>query len=170
MERPEALERLDHALALGGFETRSVDIAGHGALVGRRSDFRWRWFGTRLHTFVVVFTLADLPKALADELTEAAQQYSIDEKGGLPRGFQTGVATIPVFVINGADDETREWFRVKPKPRFASVRFPVLVELKNPTPAHFEGQMMIGRVYLGHLRRIVDDVIAPAVRPGSNSG
>lgn len=167
MEPPEVLPRLDHALAAGGFETASAEIGGHDALVGRRSDFRWKWFATRLHTFVVVFTVADLREDVAADLTAAAQQYAIDEKEGLPRGLQTGSATIAVFVTKEVDAEVREWFRIKPRPRFAALRFPVLVELRHPTLTYFEGQMTVGRVYLAHLRRVVADVIAPAVGPSS---
>jgi hypothetical protein len=167
VEPSEALQRLNQALTAGGFETGSAEIAEHVALVGRRSDFRWRWFATRVHTFVVAFTIADLREEIADELTAAAQQYSIDNKGGLPRGLQTGTATIAVFVTDQADAELRDWFKAKPRPRFAALRFPVLVELQQPSPTYFQEQMALGRVYLEHVRHIVDDVIAPAVKPRS---
>jgi hypothetical protein len=163
----EVLQRLDHGLTAGGFETESADIGGHDVLVGRRSDFRWRWFATRLHTFVVAFTMTDLSAQVADELTSTAQQYSINKKGGRPRGFQTGVATIALFVTDEADDELREWFMAKPTHRFAAIRFPVLAELRHASPAYFKGQMIVGRVYLDHLRHVVDNVIAPAVKPPS---
>jgi hypothetical protein len=110
VEASATLQRLGHALTSEGFEIESAAICGHEALVGRRSDFRWKWFATRLHTFVVAFTVADVREGVAAELTAGAQQYSIDEKEGLPRGLLT-----------------------------------------------------VGRVYLGHLRRIVEAVIAPAV-------
>jgi hypothetical protein len=139
-------------------------VASNEVVVGRQSWFRWRWFATRLHVFVVVFAVPDLSADRAEELTAAAQDYAVTHKGGLPRGIQTGTATVAVFVTEQADPGVRDWFEQAPKHRFAALRFPVLVELSDGKLAYFRGRMRIGRVYLSHLRGVAEEVIGPAVR------
>lgn len=68
------------------------------ALVGRRSDFRVSWFLTKLHLFTVAVPLPHVTLAAIQDFTQVAVQHAKDEKGGLPRGFQTGVAVFPVMV------------------------------------------------------------------------
>jgi len=72
-------------------------ISGREALVARRSDFRWTWVASRLHTFVITFTVAGLTPSDADRLVAAAQRYAIDHKPGLPRGLQTVLSPLPRF-------------------------------------------------------------------------
>jgi hypothetical protein len=143
-----------------GYETEEATVGGRTALVGRRSDFRWRWVATRLHTFVFVFAEPELDEATAEDLTSAAQDYAIKRKGGLPRGFQTGIAAVPVFISESA--ASTAWFEQKPKPRYAALRFPVLADLTSGTLTYFRGRMTIGAVYASHLRGVAEKVVAPA--------
>jgi hypothetical protein len=84
MDAADASAALEGRLKGSGFKTSRRSIAGHPALVGRRSDFGWDWVATRLHFFVMAFEVNDLDNATAEELTAAAQQYAIKHKGGLP--------------------------------------------------------------------------------------
>src|ERR1035441_7333409 len=90
MEATEALAAVADHLAHAGYQIQNTTIGGRGGLVSCGLDFRWRWLATRLHTFVVVFTVSELDESLAEELSAAAQQHAIKHKGGLPRGQQTG--------------------------------------------------------------------------------
>jgi len=139
-------------------------VAGQDVGVGRQSWFRWRWFATRLHVFVVIFDVPGLSTGVADELTAAALDYAVAHKGGLPRGLQTGTAAVPVFLAGEADDGVRDWFAQAPKHRFAALRFPVLVELGNASLTYFLGWRRIGRVYLAHLHGIAEGVAGAVVR------
>jgi len=154
-------------LAGSGFTQQRVKIAGHDALVARRSDFRLKWVATRLHTFVMVFHVTDLDEQLAEELTAAAQRYAIRHKRGLPRGLQTGSAAVAVFLSHEPQPALHQWFADTPKHRFAALRFPVLVELEPPTLTYFQGRARTGAVYLGHLRGVVGDLVEPAVKTAS---
>ena len=165
MEATEVIAALTQRLTQGGYEAENVTIEGRDSLVGRRSDFRWMWFATRLHTFVVVFHIRDLSEDLAEELTSAAQKYAIEHKGGLPRGLQTGTAAVVVFLSDPSWPSVASWFNQSPtQRRFAALRFPVLVELGSGALTYYRGRMTLGWVYAGHLRGVAEEVIAPAVR------
>jgi hypothetical protein len=160
---PQVLGALEGRAAAAGFSVERTYVGGHEALVARRSDFRWRWMATRLHTFVVAFPVPYLDANFAEAMTSAAQQYAIDHKGGLPRGLQTGTATIAVFVSDADVAAVRPWFDQNPTPRYAAARFPVLVELGTGTVTYFKGRLRFGAIYSPHLHRVVEDVIVPAV-------
>jgi hypothetical protein len=166
MEPTVALAALKDSLANAGYEIGKARIAGREAVVASRSDFRWRWFATQLVTFVIVFTTPDLNEAEAEELTAAGQRYAIEHKGGLPRGCQTGTATVAVFLAGKASDPgVRAWFSRKPKQRrFAAMRFPALIELDSATLTYFTGRLRLGFSYSEHLHAVVEELIAPASR------
>lgn len=162
-----AVGALESSLSNSGFAVERTNIDGHEVVLGRRSDFRWRWYATRLHMFVVVFVASDLSSSLAEELTGRAQQYAIRHKGGLPRGFATGTATIPVFLTDRVDSVVREWFTTQPKGRFAALCFPVLGDTRAGTVIYFKGRMALGYAYRDHLLGVITDVIEPAVAADS---
>ena len=161
MDAAEVIAGLERRLGDDGYGVGHETIAGHAALVGRRSDFRWRWLGTRLHTFVVAFATPGLRGDLAAWLAAAAHQYSIDAKGGLPRGLQTGTAAVPVLVADSADPAARAWAAAVPAHRFGALVFPVLVESDFGTVTCFRERMRIGGIYAGHLRGVVRDIVEP---------
>jgi hypothetical protein len=155
--------RIEEALRQAGYATGRDEVGGREALVGRRADFRLKWFATRLHTFVLVFALG--PESGPPEATvAAAQQYAKDHKRGLPPGLQTAVAAVPVFLSTGPRPDLRKWFGAEPRHRFAVLRFPVLAELDSATVTCFRGRMTIGSAYASHLLSVADDVVAPALR------
>jgi hypothetical protein len=162
------LENLAEALGTKEFtvEPRRA-VGGEEALVGRRSDFSWSWFGARLHPFVVAFAEIELTTARAVELTAAAQEFAIKHKGGLPRGLQTGTATLATFLCRSPSDDLTEWFRAEPQHRYAALRLPVLLDLDARKLTWFSGRMSRGFLYQQHLNQIVRDVIEPGVNRGS---
>jgi hypothetical protein len=163
-DTPRAADALAAALAGAGFQTDRATIGAQQVLVARRSEFRWEWIATRLHTFVVVFALDGLAADRAEELTSHAQEYAIQHKGGLPRGLQNGTVTIPVFLCRQTDEETERWFGTEPKHRYAAMCFPVLAEPDAAEPRYFNGRWTRGGVYASYVVGIVRDLIAPALR------
>ncbi len=129
-------ERLEAA----GFTVPTAVIHGHPALVDRRS--RFRWLVTRLHVFGVAFEASELTEGRGQELTAAARRHAVENKRGLPRGLQTGTATIPVFITTGAEPCARSWFAKEPEHLFGALRLPVLVE--DEQLSYFRGRMTPG--------------------------
>jgi hypothetical protein len=155
------------ALGHHGYEVASDTLDGLPVVVGRRSDFRLRWMAVRLHTFVVVarfrtdHVAAGAP--VLDRFLDASCAYATSHKGGLPRGLQTGTAAVAVAVVDGGDDGARSWADHPHGRRFAAMAYPVAVEAATGRVTH-PGRMVVGAVFNGHLRRIAEEIVAPAVR------
>jgi hypothetical protein len=126
MENARVLDGLADGLTIDGFKTSRAAVGDEQALVARRSEFRWEWVGTRMHTFVVVFSVGELAPDQAQAFPAEAQDYAIKHKGGLPRGLQTGTATIAVVIADRADEASVQWFKQEPKHRYAALLLPVL--------------------------------------------
>jgi hypothetical protein len=159
----DAIAALRERLSAAGYKVQQASIADRDALVARRADFRLEWMATRVHTFVVAFVVDALEEALAAALSSAARQYAIDHKGGLPRGLQTGTATIAVFITNECEQTTRSWFGHEPERRFAALLAPVLVEVGTRQVTYFS-RLKYGSVYSDYLHALVENVIAPGYR------
>jgi hypothetical protein len=166
MSVSEASAALEERATAAGFEATRGTVADRDALVARRSDFRWAWMATRMHTFVVAFEVSDLDRKTAANLSKAAQRYAIAHKGGLPRGLQTGSAAVAVFLIEVASPDVRSWFTERPKHRFGAMQFPVLLETAAGAITYCTDRMTTGGVYAGYLRDVAEHVVRPAA-PGA---
>ncbi len=161
----DLVERIEARARTLGLESVRTAVWGRLALVVRRSDFKVRWFLTRMHTFVVVSEFEVVPSAAElGGLLGAACQYAIDHKGGLPRGLQTGSAAIGVAVVPSSAPDLEAWAR-KPRARWAAMSFPVLVAADSRTVVH-PRRMIIGGVYSGHFKRVTRDLVIESVNAG----
>jgi hypothetical protein len=151
------------ALAGAGYTTSNATLDGSPVLVARTTVFRWRWFATRLHTFVVVAQFEPAPDgAELDRFLELASRYGAANKDGLPAGLQTGTAAIAVAVVDHATAASTAWAaRVRGR-GFASIPYPVLANLETATVEH-PGRMVLGAVYGSYLAGIADRLVAPAL-------
>lgn len=163
MDSTTTVDALAAGLANGGFKTARAAVGDHQALVARRSEFRWEWVGSRIHTFVVALSAVELDANRAQALSTEAQDYAIKHKGGLPRGLQTGTATIAVIISDEADEQSVAWFEQDPKHRRAALLFPVLARPASEELAYFIGRWSRGYLYRDYLLGIVRDIIAPVL-------
>jgi hypothetical protein len=164
MTPQEAIARIGQSTAQAGFVTSDDFVHGVRVLVARTSQFRLRWFGTKLHTFLVI---SAFPSGMAtpdqlDGFMQAATEYGKANKGGLPVGLQTGVAAISVAVTEHADATAHLW-AAKPHGRqFAVLSFPVLLDTTTGKVTH-PPRMFVGGAYSGYLKRIVHQHVTTAV-------
>lgn len=163
MDNKTVVEALADGLTNGGFKASHTAIGDQQALVARRSEFRWGWVASRIHTFVVVFSVGGLGPKRAQALSTEAQDFAIKHKGGLPRGLQTGTATIAVVIPDEADEDSVRWFRQEPKHRYAALLFPVLARPGSEELVYFTGRWSRGYIYRDYLFGIVRDIVAPAL-------
>ena len=118
--------------ALRGLDAQATLPRGQ-ALVGRRSQFRWAWMATRLHTFIVAtpFPAGTATRATLDSFLNDATEFSIANKTGLPRGLQTGTAVLVVAVTEHAIPEAVEWAAKPHGRRFAMCGRPMAHEISS---------------------------------------
>jgi hypothetical protein len=139
-------------LAADGCDLRDERWNGWPVLVGRRSDFRMRWMATRLHQFACVTVLPEISRSAVEQYTTQALRYAVDNKSGMPRGFQTGVALFPAMISDRVDPDALAWAEAQQRLQFAVMARPVVVDVARGVVAAFRGRAKLGAVYNGHLR------------------
>lgn len=161
-----SLDRLRLALPEHGFSVSEGTFDGAPVLVGTRSDFRWIWFATRLHTFVLATTFSSsVDEETLNQFLSSACQYAVRHKGGLPRGLQTGCAALAIAVVGEETPAVAHWAGRMHGRRFAAIPYPVALITTSGrvlTPRRF----VLGAIYARHLQRVATEVVAPAVLAG----
>ena len=153
------------ALQRHGYQIDTSEFRGSPVLVGRTSAFRWRWMASRLHTFVVVadFSSEVIERSELDRFLSVACGYAKSKKGGLPRGLQTGTATVAVALVRGDASTAEQWASNNHGTAFATIAYPVVANLDSGVVTH-PGRMIVGALFNSHLRSVADDLIGDAVR------
>lgn len=150
------LEALKQRLESDGCTVHAQRSEGRQLLVARRADFRLRWMATRLHLFTLASVVPVVSPAEIEAFTAWAQDYAIGQKGGLPRGAQTGVAVFPTLISEAVDPQAARWAAAKQRLRFACLGRPVVVDARTGGASCFRGIAAMGFIYGGHLRRKLD--------------
>jgi hypothetical protein len=160
------LDGVQAALVGEGFATTRELIAGRQAVVGYRSDFRWRWFAVRLETFVVAagFASHEADRNSLDSYLDVCRSWAKAHRHGRPLGIQAGIATVAVAVLPETPGEARTWATTPHAHRFGVVAYPVTVDLSTGDVAHLQ-RMRTGRLFSGFLRGIAEDVLAAPFGP-----
>ncbi len=155
MDGHPALARI--AAALAPLEPQRTEIVGRPTVIARTSEFRWRWFATRLHTFILVTDLTDSPPSRADldHLLRIGVDHAREHKGGLPRGLQTGSAAIVAALLAGPTPDSDAWSDKVRGRQFAAMPFPVAVDVHSRT-IRYPARMVVGGIYAAHLREVAD--------------
>lgn len=134
-------------------------LDGRPVVIATRSDFRWRWFATRLVTTVTVTApppdadVAALDRLLVDARREALAAV------GRTAGLQSGAAAVVVAVLPAMTQAAHDWAVRAHGHGVAAVAYPVAVgahERQLVQPAH----LRVGRLFQGFLRDLVHEVVA----------
>jgi len=150
------------ALRTYGFEVEDAEVAGRTVVAGQRSDFRWRWFASRLHTSVLVAQLHG-PEPL-DGFLEGATRWAIEHRSGGSLGVQSGVAAIAAIAMGSLGPQARAWAATPHGRRFAAIAYPVAIgaatgEIVQPR------RMIIGGIFPPFLHDLVHEVLEAPLRP-----
>jgi hypothetical protein len=160
MELDQYLTGVRAAFGSRGLEPSRAEVAGRAADAGQRSDFRWRWFGVRLHTAVIVATFgaAEARRDELDRFLADASQWSIAHRSGGVRGMQSGTAAVAVAVLPDGAGEAVEWASRPHGSRYAALAYPVAVDLRGGTVTQ-PARLRAGWIFQGFLRQLVHDVV-----------
>jgi hypothetical protein len=157
----DAVRAVRQRLEQDGFVFSSERVAERDALVGRRAWLHWTTL-TRVHVFVFVVAVLETDATDAEQLTAAARAYAVQHKGGLPRGVQTGVASIPVIVVQRDAGDALEWARGTQRRHWASLDLPVVIEQSSGGAAFRDRRDFWGIAYMSQLRRLAKSIVAAA--------
>lgn len=164
MTPEEIVDRIAQFSGRAGFTTTDEVIGEASVVVARTSQFRLRWFATRLHTYLVARAFpSDMatPKHL-DEFMRSAMRYGKTNKRGLPVGLQTAVAAISVAVTDNADNAAHRWASSPHGQQVGMLSFPVMVDVATGEVT-YPPRRLVGGVYSAYLIEIVDKHVTAAV-------
>ena len=151
MTPDQFLARATANLAAHGNTVSAVALPGGAVTVGYQHEFRIAWFATKLHLFTV---LAVRPEATVDGLARLSQEsiaYAKQTKGRL-RGFQSGVAAMPILAAPVVAPGVRELVQGRPPKGFAAIVMPAVVDLSSGEISCYEGRLVLGSLYTKWLR------------------
>ncbi|WP_200308767.1 levansucrase [Streptomyces adelaidensis] len=129
------------------------DWAGVPVLVGRRADFKWRWMGTRLHLFTVAAAVQEITIPTIEAFTDQVMAYAKKTKGGLPAGFQNGLASFPVLISDRVDPAAVRWAEAQQRQKWASLSRPVVVDSTQQYVGTYHGTPVIGLAYSSYFEQ-----------------
>jgi hypothetical protein len=137
-----------------------VPLPGGPALVGYQSKFRFRWVATKLHLFTVVIAVPEVTREILDSVTTQAIDYAKKKRGKL-RGFQTGVAVIPIVAGSHVQPDARAAVEERPAKIFALILLPAIADLETAETYTYRGRLVFGAIYTAWLRER-QKVVLPA--------
>jgi hypothetical protein len=152
MSADEYIKEVASRLRADGAEVTTESIRGLTTLVGYRSQFRLRWFATRLNLFTVVGSVPTVTVAGLEQFSKDAIDYAIARKGQF-RGLQNGVAVIPVLVGDRIEPDAAMYATNTLVRRFSAFAWPATVDLTSRHVHTHEGRVFLGGVYADWMRQ-----------------
>jgi hypothetical protein len=152
MSADEYVKEVASRLRADGAEVTTESIRDLTTLVGYRSQFRLRWFATRLNLFTVVGSVPTVTVAGLEQFSKDAIDYAIARKGQF-RGLQNGVAVIPVLVGERTEPDAATYATNTLVRRFSAFAWPATVDLTSRHVYKHEGRVFLGGVYADWMRQ-----------------
>ena len=139
----------------------NTEIGGRQTETGYEKKFRWAWFATQLNTFILApdfrgetVTVPSMEAFLTDGFAYAKKNYK-----GWPRGLQSGLAVIAIFVADDFNDEAIEYcVKLKAGKKFAGFTIPVAANSATGTVTYFEKKPIWGKIYYPHIENLIKKV------------
>lgn len=119
---------------------------------------------TRVHVFMMigVVTPGWATRELADGFARESVAYSIRNKGGAPRGMQSGTATVPVILTDAMAPGAERWAQRVHNRQFAAFVMPVSVETSS-SQVTYPRRVVVGAAYLRSMKRFVEEHVVDAL-------
>jgi len=146
-----------------GSETTVIRLPVGDVLVAQQSEFRLRWFFTKVHLFFVVLPVTEATPELLHALTEAAVRFASDRSGdrkGLLVG--TNIAVIPVLVAESVSVEAKEAVCLRPTKGWSAFLLPAIKDLSTGMTHSYEGRVVWGGIYSSWIRDRLNCALPPS--------
>ena len=152
MSADEYIKEVASRLRADGAEVTTESMRELTMLVGYRSQFRLRWFATRLNLFTIIGSVQTVTVAGLEQFSKDAIDYAIARKGQF-RGLQNGVAVIPVLVGERIEPDAATYATDTLVRRFSAFAWPATVDLTSRHVYKHEGRVLLGGVYADWMRQ-----------------
>jgi hypothetical protein len=144
-------------------EVSEVQLPSGAAIVGYRNRFSLAWFATKLHLFVVAAAVDSASNPLLVGLTRESVDYAKATKGSL-RGFQTGVAVMPILVCRNVPADVAAAATSRPGKEFAAFNLPAVVDTTHGVVHTYRDRIVWGGIYARWLRERQAAIVGDSAR------
>jgi hypothetical protein len=128
------------------------DSPSGSALVGYKSQFRWRWGAAKVNLFTVLSPVPSITASGLENFANEVLDLGVPRKGKF-RGLQNGVAAIPALVSSNVEPEAISTAKNTLIRRPASFAWPVVVDLRAGHVYRHEGSVKIGGIFASWMRQ-----------------
>ena len=139
------------------FEQQTIN--GINCSVGYIKKFKWSWFATQLNTFIIIGkTDQQIDRQSIEDFSESCYEYSLKNYKGLPRGLQSGVASIAILQGSDIDSEAEDFCEKLSEKHWGAVEIPVLYDINKNRTIRFITKPLWGTIYFPYLAKTIDSI------------
>lgn len=142
--------------------SRRVAMGNLTVSVGYEEFFRWKWLATKLKIFSFVTAVEQVDANLIRGFSAQCLEYALQNKPGLPRGFQNGVVSNAVIAAAHITQEAYEYVVSRPQKHYSAFETPGIYDLSRGTLLFYRGPITWGVIYESFLRDYVGSHYEPA--------
>lgn len=153
-------EAVCRKLELDGFQLHRDTVAGIPVTVAQKKQFKMAWMATQMNMFILVGVPPSVTADTINAFSNAAIDYAIRTKTGLPRGFQAGVACFALLVSPAVDEAAKAWAAQKPPKRWAASIMPVVYDATTRTLHYYRKTPLWGAIYYKSFRQMIEKYFA----------
>lgn len=129
------------------------------SVIGYEKKFKWIWFATQLHTFIVVSDYAneEITKTLIEKHLNESFKYAQQSYKGWPKGFQSGIGVISILISNKIDEESKKYcLKLKSGKKWSAFTIPVVIDSETKKIYSFKRIPIWGGIYYPHFKKIIN--------------
>jgi hypothetical protein len=151
--KPDAyLQAVKQQLTAGGNDVYEIDLPSGHAVVGHISQFKWKWFATKLHLLTIALYIPELNIGTYAAAVKEATSYASSQKSTF-HGFLVGLAVNVIIATQAIDTETISLASSRPPKEFAKLTTPAVVDLLQAKTYTYSGKVVWGGIYTAWLRQ-----------------
>ena len=144
-----------------GIFQADTTIAEKQTVVGYDKRFKFRWFATQLNTFIMAPDYGEETVTVPsiDSYLNEAFDYAKANYKGWPRGLQSGMGVIAIFVSSSFDGEAIDYCaNLKTGKKWAGFSIPVAANAETDEVTYFKKKPIWGKIYYPHFEKLITGV------------
>ena len=138
------------------FKLQKDTIYSFDVTVATKKQFKLSWFATQVEFFVIIGVSTNITKETIENYSKNCLDYAIKNHKGLPRGFQSGVASFALLISSNVDEDAKKFVQEVQKNHFAAFEKPVIFDLKENKVYYYDKKQFIGSIYYKDFKNFIE--------------
>lgn len=120
-----------------------------------------KWKATQLNTFIVAADFGDnsVNAQTIEDFLARAFEYAKKNYKGWPRGRQSGLAVIGIFISKNIDQSAIDYCKkLKAGKKYSGFAIPVSIDSSSNQTYYFDKNPMWGKIYYPHFEKMIKEL------------